>query len=262
MRSHYFYLLEISFLGFKYHGYAIQPSHKTIQGQLEKTIRFVLGKQVPFKTLGCSRTDARVSAKRFYTELFLETPITDEVAFLEQMQQNLPQDIQLHSLKKIDANFNVINDVKFKTYSYTFIASKNYNVFNAPFLMHFRETLDMNKMQNAAKLFEGEHNFELFQKGKNEQSKFIRHIDFCEIVEISDSNFPAKCDEKVYRMTVKSKGFFRYQIRMMMGFLVEIGRGERSLKELEATLSGEAIEKPLHFAVAGQALCLENVSYD
>lgn len=262
MRSTHFYLLEIAFLGFKYHGYAIQPSHKTIQGQLEKTLRYVLGKSVPFKTLGCSRTDARVSAKQFFCELFLENALENQEEFLEKMQQNLPQDIQLFSVKKVNSSFNVINDVQSKSYTYTFTASKNYNVFNAPFLMHFRENLDCDKMQEAANIFVGNHNFSLFQKGKNEHSQFIRRIDKCIIEEFNQSGLMANCDAKVYRMTVTSKGFLRYQIRMMMGFMVEIGRGERSLEDLKATLKGETLSKALHYAVPGNALVLEKVIYN
>ena len=153
MRSNYFYLIELAYLGYKYHGYAIQPQHKTIQGQLEKTIRYILGKERPFKTLGCSRTDASV--------------LEDEAQFVEDFKKNLPQDIHFISFKKVDSKFNVINDVDYKTYTYTFATGKVYNAFNAPYIMHFREDLDIDKMMQATKLYTGRHNFFLFQTGKD-----------------------------------------------------------------------------------------------
>ena len=59
-----YYLIRIEFLGFRYHGWQKQAKLKSIQGMVDKTFKFVLG-HVNFKTLGCGRTDAKVSADDF-----------------------------------------------------------------------------------------------------------------------------------------------------------------------------------------------------
>lgn len=261
MRSSYFYLLEIAYLGYKYHGYAIQPQHKTIQGQLEKTIRYILGKERPFKTLGCSRTDARVSAKQFFTELFLDSPLENETQFVDDFKKNLPQDIHFISFKKVDSKFNVIADVESKTYTYTFAIGKTYNAFNAPYIMHFREDLDMNKMMEAAKLFEGRHNFFLFQTGKNNGGEFEKTVDACTLKKNNQFALPAPCEQNIYQLTIRSKGFIRYQIRMMVGFLVEIGRGERSIEELKMALQANQQVRKLCFVAPAHGLLLNNVKF-
>lgn len=261
MRSSYFYLLEIAYLGYKYHGYAIQPQHKTIQGQLEKTIRYILGKERPFKTLGCSRTDARVSAKQFYTELFLDTPLQNEGQFVEDFKKNLPQDIHFISFKQVDAKFNVIADVEYKRYSYTFATGKAYNAFNAPYIMHFREDLDMDKMMEAAKLFKGQHNFYLFQTGKNNGGEFEKTVDACSLIQNNHVALPATCQQNIYQLTIQSKGFIRYQIRMMVGFLVEIGRGERTIDELKLALQANDQVRKLCFVAPAHGLLLNEVKF-
>lgn len=261
MRSNFFYLIEIAYLGYKYHGYAIQPHHKTIQGQLEKTIRYVLGKERPFKTLGCSRTDARVSAKQFFTELFLDSILEDEELFVEDFKKNLPQDIQFISFKKIDSKFNVINDVESKTYTYTFATGKDYNALNAPYLMHFREDLNLDLMHQAIKHFVGRHNFFLFQTGKVNGGEFEKTVDFCSLEKKTGFLLPAVCEQDIYQFTIKSKGFIRYQIRMMVGFLVEIGRGERTIDELLLALNADKSVRKLCFVAPAHGLLLNEVTF-
>lgn len=261
MRTHFYYLIEIAYLGYKYHGYAIQPTHKTIQGQLEKTLRYVLGKEVPFKTLGCSRTDARVSARQFFTELFLESDLSNVDQFVADFRKNLPQDIEYKSIKKVSSSFNVINDVKSKTYTYTFAIGKPYNAFNAPYIMHFREDLNLDAMLEASKIFIGEHNFYLFQTGKT-HGEFVKTVDYCTITQINQHPLPATCEQDIYQLKISAKGFIRYQIRMIMGFLVEIGRGERTLEELKLALKASENINKLCYVAPAHGLVLEEVIYN
>ena len=70
---------------------------------VDRTLKFVFG-ELPFKTLGGSRTDAMVSANDFILELFIEQPIDDEGAFLADFNLNLPADIRALSIEKTDAD--------------------------------------------------------------------------------------------------------------------------------------------------------------
>ena len=64
------YLIHIQFLGFRFHGWQKQPDVKTVHEMIDKTLWFVLGHEA-YKTMGASRTDAKVSAQHFVFELFL-----------------------------------------------------------------------------------------------------------------------------------------------------------------------------------------------
>ena len=66
----HFYLIRIEFLGFRYHGWQKQPDQITVHQMIDKTFSFIF-KHSNFKTLGCSRTDSKVSANDFAIELFV-----------------------------------------------------------------------------------------------------------------------------------------------------------------------------------------------
>ena len=59
------YLIEIQYIGYRFHGWMVQPGLKTVQGMINKTINFVLGGEIKFKTLGTSRTDTLRFCKSF-----------------------------------------------------------------------------------------------------------------------------------------------------------------------------------------------------
>ena len=77
-RQRFFYLLQVQYLGFRYHGWQKQPDVKTVEGMLSRTIAYVLERK-NFKLLASGRTDAMVSAQHSLVELFLEEqPLPDD----------------------------------------------------------------------------------------------------------------------------------------------------------------------------------------
>ena len=98
-------------------------------------------------------------------------------------------------------------------------------------------------MKKGARLFEGEHNFKRFCTKPKVGANFIRTIEECEIREnsvMSASFFP----EEAWAFHVRSKGFLRNQVRLMMGQLYQLGKGAITLQYLEDSLKG--VEAP-HF---------------
>jgi tRNA pseudouridine38-40 synthase len=230
-----FYLFEIQYLGFRFHGWQFQPRMKTLQGMLEKTFTFLF-KDENFKVLGAGRTDAMVSAQSAYFELF--TNIELEISsFQKVLDENLPADIKVLSIKKVDGNFNVIQDVSLKTYQYFFASVEEKYPFAAPFMNCIQQPLDISKMKTAASLFKGSHEFRHFMMGDDENKNTVRQIVESRIetnTELTASFFP----DESFMFIVKGKGFMRYQIRLMMGALIRIGRNEISLHDIESALQG------------------------
>ena len=70
MKYKYFYVVTIQFLGFRFHGWQKQTNAKTLHEMVDKSLEFVFH-HTNFKTLGASRTDAKVSANRYVFELFI-----------------------------------------------------------------------------------------------------------------------------------------------------------------------------------------------
>lgn len=243
----YFYLIHIQFLGFRFHGWQKQPQVKTVQQTLERKLQWILGEQ-KFKTLSSGRTDSMVSANDFALELFCEEEVDGKVLHTR-LNAILPPDIKALSVNTVDKDFQIMGPDKHKEYLYFFAHNEKAHPFSAPFITTMLEELDINKMIIAAKMFEGPHNFKKFCYKPSEDKKFYRTIDVAEIVEndILTANFFPKTS---YIFRVRGSGFMRYQIRMMMGFLFNIGLGQKNVKQLSKALSGEDISQQNYIAPA------------
>ncbi len=256
-RFDYFYLVEIQYLGFRYHGWQFQHGLKTLQGMLEKTFTFLF-KDEKFKILGAGRTDAMVSAKSAYFELFTNSELELET-FQKELDENLPPDIKVININTVDNQFNVIQDVNQKTYHYYFASVEEKYPFASQFMNCIQHPLDFSKMKEAAKLFEGEHEFKYFMVGESENKNTVRKIKESRIeenIELTASFFP----QKSVVFIVTGKGFMRYQIRLMMGALIRIGRNEISLQDLENALQGnEPNFEKLNAAASG--LMVKNIAF-
>ncbi|WKV11993.1 tRNA pseudouridine(38-40) synthase TruA [Marivirga harenae] len=235
VRFEFFYLIEIQYLGFRYHGWQFQPGLKTLQGTLEKTLNFLFAGE-KFKILGAGRTDAMVSAESAYFELFTNEEL-DVNRFQHTLDDNLPADIQVVDIQTVDKEFNIIQDVREKIYHYYFASVEEKYPFASPFMNCIREPLDVEMMSRGAKLFEGENDFQFFITGDAEKKNTIRKIEECSIEknsELSASFFP----NESFVFKIRGKGFMRYQIRLMMGALIRLGRKEISLQDISNALEG------------------------
>ena len=229
----HFYLIRIEFLGFRYHGWQKQTELKTVQGMLDKTFSFIF-QHDNFRTLGCGRTDAKVSADDYALELFTYEDIPLEKLHAD-LNKNLPADIRTKSVKKTDATFNIIQHPKLKEYHYSFSFGEKSHPFNAPHICDLGEDLAIHKMKEAAELFNGTHNFKRFTSKQSEKTVFVREIISSELVPYDKPNSPFT-PENSYIFKVKSKGFLTYQVRLMMGALEEIGKGTFSINDLKDAL--------------------------
>lgn len=231
----FYYVINLQYLGFRYSGWQKQPHQKTIEGMISKTLKFTLP-GTGFKILGAGRTDAKVSALDSAFELFLDNPIEGLDAFLVKLNKNLPPDIKAISIREVDASFNIIKDAGVKEYIYLFSFGSKNHPFCAPFLANILDELDIEVMKDAAKLFEGTHDFSAYTVKSQKNASEPRIIDSCCIREntILKANF---FPENTYVLKVVGKGFMRYQIRMIMGALIQLGKRELSLVDIEKSLS-------------------------
>lgn len=261
MQKRFYYLIKIEFLGYRLHGWQQQPGLKTVERMLRRTLKFIFeGRR--FNILGASRTDAMVSASGAAFELFLhDQPLEDLEAFLHLFNLNLPSDIRALEIQEVDAKFNVINDAVKKEYVYLFAFGEKGHPFCAPFLMTFYEDLDIEKMKQAARIFEGTHNFTHFCTRPNDKTIVHREVLKCEITEndmISGNFFP----QKSYALHVHGQGFLRNQIRIMMGALVLVGKGELSLDQLTRSLDPKDTDlAPPSFVAPGSGLHLKEIVF-
>ncbi|HIP37724.1 MAG TPA: tRNA pseudouridine(38-40) synthase TruA [Crocinitomix sp.] len=259
MSKTYYYLIHIQYLGFRFSGWAKQPKVKTIHQMIDKTMCFMFGENRT-KTLGCSRTDAKVSANHFVFELFIDEEVLDFNEFINGFNSNSPADLKALRIEKTTANFNIINHSKIKEYVYLFAYGQKAHPFSAPLVTTVNEKLDIELMKKGAKCFEGTHNFVRYGTKLSNKTNTIRTINLCEIIEnnLYKANF---FPEQTFLMRIQSKGFMRNQVRLIMGQLFELGKGYISIVDIKNSLTGENTN---YFnTIAPQSgLILQNVSFD
>ncbi|WP_431108769.1 tRNA pseudouridine(38-40) synthase TruA [Winogradskyella poriferorum] len=256
----YYYLIKIQYLGYRFHGWQKQPDVKTLHLMIDRTLKYILG-DTRFKTLGAGRTDAMVSANEAALELFIyNQPIEDFDSFLDLFNHNLPQDIRALSIEEVDKNFNIIQDSKIKEYHYVFSQGQKNHPFCAPILTTILESLNIDLMKEGAKLFEGTHNFKTYCYKATNKGEYQRTIEYCEIADntIYTANFFPK---ESYVFIIRGKGFMRNQIRLMMGCLIKLGRGEVTLDYIKETLKEDSKEVMDYIAPAS-GLILHRLDFE
>lgn len=201
-----------------------------------------------------------VSAQNAAFELFLDhEPLEDLMEFLEIFNKNLPPDIRAGSIKEVNSKFNIIQHSKLKEYLYLFAFGRKSHPFCAPLMATFLEPLNIELMMEAAKLFEGKQYFGNYCTKPTEHTVLEREIELCEIIrntEITASFFP----ESTYVLRVQGPGFLRNQIRLMMGSLVLLGRGELDLEDIQNSLKS-GVNMPMNYIAPGSGLILNKVSF-
>jgi len=255
----FYYLIDIQYLGYRFHGWQKQPNVKTLHLMVDRTLNFILeGKY--FKSLSSGRTDAMVSAESAAFELFLQEPIEDEIAFLELFNLNLPQDIRALDIKEVDDKFNIIQHSKIKEYLYLFTYGEKCHPFCAPIMTTILDVLDIELMKQGAKLFEGENYLKSYCYKPTDKGIYTREILTCELVEntIYTANYFPK---KSYILRVRGKGFMRNQIRLMMGTLLDLGKGKLSLEDIRFSLLPNSIVKMDYIAPAS-GLILNKIEFE
>ncbi|MBD0776270.1 tRNA pseudouridine(38-40) synthase TruA [Maribacter sp. ANRC-HE7] len=258
-QQRFYYLINVQYLGFRFSGWQKQPGQKTIEGMITKTLKFIMP-NVQFKILGAGRTDSKVSALDAAFELFInDVPIKDHAVFLELFNENLPSDIRVTGIKQVDESFNIIKDPKTKEYIYLFSFGSKNHPFSAPFITNILENLDLQAMVKATSFFVGSHDFTSYTVKAQKNKQRLRTIEVCEIREntLFKANF---FPEKSYALHIKGKGFMRYQIRMIMGALIQLGKGELSMNDIEESLSSPGSLK-LTSVAPGSGLMLHSIEF-
>jgi tRNA pseudouridine38-40 synthase len=250
------YLICLQFFGFRFSGWQKQKNAKTLHDVVDKSLSYVLKNEV-YKTLGVGRTDAKVSANFYYVQLFTNV-VLEEQSFLAELNSNFPPDFRTISIQKTKLDYTIINAEKIKEYHYYFTFGEKNHPFATPFLVNVDEKLDVPLMMQGAKLFEGEHYFHKYCTKPSEHTIFKRIIDSCEIVEntILRANF---FPEHSYILKVKGKGFLRYQIRLMMATLFELGKGNLALDFIITSLKEDNDRASLRNIAPSSGLQLYNI---
>ncbi len=225
------YRLTISYKGTCYSGLQSQVNNpNTIQEHFERVIKNIINYQ-DFKLLSASRTDAGVHATGHVLKLELPKEISPE-NLKRGLNTKLPNDIRVLRCESIHPQFNPHVDQKGKEYHYYFASSDSPAAFLAETIYYLPEKFDMQLMQKACALYLGEHDFSSFYTPGSRNPNPIRSIEHASIEKTSFLPF----ESEVYYFKIKAKGFLKYQVRFMVGALLDIGQAKLDLSALEQSL--------------------------
>ena len=218
----------------------------TIQGKLENTLSRILGEKVEIS--GSGRTDAGAHALGQVANFHCTNDMPCE-QLLQELRRYLPEDIGIYSFREVSERFHARLNAKSKTYCYRIWNSDKPCVFERRFVYVMEEKPDLDKMRLAAGLLLGKHDFSAFCANKKMKKSTMRRIDSIDIEKTGDE----------IRITVSGNGFLYNMVRIMVGTLLEVGLGRRSVESVPE-LFGAAREEA-GYLVPAQGLCLMEVTY-
>jgi tRNA pseudouridine38-40 synthase len=207
------YLFSISYFGARFKGWAKQPEQSTVEGKLERVLRFVLGDR-SFTLIGSSRTDSGVSCRKGYVQFFVEEAIAFE-DLLPTINAHLGGEIRLDSVQEVPRDFNLIQSVYQKTYRYFFAHPEEFHPFASSFVSAVPFANTLTQMQENGQLFVGRHNFKAFCQPSDTKLNYEREVESLSVFELRDmpSSF---APSQVFAVEVVGKGFLHHQVRKMV----------------------------------------------
>ena len=239
--------LDICYDGTRYRGWQRLPGvDATIQGKIEQCLSRILGEPIEISCSG--RTDAGVHARGQVANFHTESTMPAE-EILENLRRYLPEDIGIYSCRDVSPRFHARLNAREKTYRYRIWNSAKPCVFERRYAAVMPEDMDAAAMEQAAAFLEGEHDFSAFcgnPKFKKSTVRFIRSVKI------------HRCGEEL-QLTFTGNGFIHNQVRIMVGTLVEVGRGVRSADSIPELFGGKRAEAG--FLAPAQGLCLMEVEY-
>ncbi len=248
----------VAYDGTDFHGWQTQnrpglSSLRTVQEEMEKAVTKVV--REPITIIGASRTDSGVHARGQVATFASSNEIPPEKLIMG-INSWLPDDVQVRAIEPTHNRFNPIDDCTSKGYRYQ-LAHGCSNplrkpLFDRRFMAHTAFELDASVMDQAARIFEGEHDFIGFTKLNHGRESTVRRIDKCRVQSIEEGHLS---------IDVSGAGFLWNMVRIIAGTLLEVGRGKFTPEEILGIIeSGE--RRRAGKTLPAHGLFLEWVSFD
>ena len=220
------YKLTIAYDGTGFAGFQIQPRDRTVQGELEKSLK-TMTKGINDKVHGSGRTDSGVHALGQVVHYDYPGKLSEKAMF-NAMNTLLPDDIVVQKVERVDSNFHSRFSAKEKTYIYRLYNGKTRNPFTRAYAYWHPYPLDITRLREALTYIEGEYDFTSFASTKDPIENKVRSI--------YEARVDYDYEKQEFIFLFRGNGFLYNMIRVLMGTLIEIGDGRREPKEMQRLL--------------------------
>lgn len=216
--------LTISYDGGDFHGWQVQPNRRTVQGEVEAALSVI--EESPVKIHGSGRTDAGVHALGQVASVELANRIPlEKLPFA--VNYRLPPAIRVLSAEEVPPDFHARHSAIAKTYEYRLWRGQICPPFIRRYVWHMPYPLDEEAMRRAAPLFEGERDFRSLVTNGGQSME-------CTVRTIFSSTLQREGDQLTYR--VRGSGFLYNMVRNIVGTILQVGRGNNSVDDIERIL--------------------------
>ena len=238
------YFVFFAYNGAGYHGWQSQPNALTVQQEMEQAFETLL--QEPIALTAAGRTDAGVHASFMVAHFDTSNSLPENLCFL--LNQYLSNAISINRIQNVSDSAQARFDALSRTYQYTISSVKN--PFRYPYQYYIKGSLDLAQMNASAALLLEYEDFECFSKVNTDVKTFM-----CQIEKAHWESL-----ENQYIFTIKANRFLRNMVRAIVGTLIEIGQGKRTLDSLYKTLRSKD-RSQAGYSVPAHALFLTDIEY-
>jgi tRNA pseudouridine38-40 synthase len=240
------YRATVEYDGTDFLGYQVQARGRTVQGEIEKSLKQVT--QAEIRIDGAGRTDAGVHATGqviAFNTIWRHT--------LEDLQRALnallPEDIIIRELSITKPSFHPRFEAISRTYYYQIINQPWPAVLLRRYAYHLNRPLDVAAMNQASRLLLGQHDFASF--GKPPQGHNT-------VRTLSEAEWIAKEGQVTFRITANA--FLYRMVRTIVGTLAQVGLGHLQIDDVKRILEAKDLTRSAP-PVPAHGLCLVSVTY-
>jgi tRNA pseudouridine38-40 synthase len=239
---------------------------RTVQEVVERAIRQVV--REPIILAGASRTDSGVHARGQVAAFTAGDNSTagwplsrGTLPLLRAINSHLPEDVLILAAEPTTDDFNPISGATSKAYSYSLHISPHRPLWQRRYIHHIWVPLDLSRMQEAAAMLIGEHDFAAFAAAGHGRQSTIRTIHDCRVIDCGPIESPSEADwSRRLLIEVSGNGFLWNMVRIIAGTLVDAGRGRLKTHDIQEALdSGDRRRAGPTLPPTG--LCLEWIQY-
>ncbi|WP_088893946.1 tRNA pseudouridine(38-40) synthase TruA [Leptolyngbya ohadii] len=240
--------LVVQYLGTHFHGWQRQPNHRTVQEDLENTIQEVLG--FPVVVHGAGRTDSGVHAAAQVAHFDAPVRIPG-YRWADILNHRLPSDVSIRASAIVPPDWHARFSASWRRYRYTIYTESRPNLFVRPFSWHYYlEPLDEKRMQDALTPMLGRHHLAAFHRAGSSRPHSWVDIQAAECIRRGP----------FIQIELQASGFLYGMVRLLVGMLVEVGKGDRSPQEFTEIWRSQRRDL-VRYAAPPQGLCLLRVGY-
>ena len=211
--------LTVEYDGSGYFGWQVQPDQLTVQSELEAALSRITDS--PVSAIASGRTDAGTHALGQVVN-FKTSSAIDNASLVRGTNSLLPDDIAIRKAEDAPPDFHARYSALSKLYCYLILNREEPSAFYRNYAWHIPYALDLEAMASALPIIIGKKDFSSFRAVSSGDRNPIRNVLNAQVSSKGDT----------IRFELEAESFLRHMVRVIVGTMVEVGRGKLKPEEI------------------------------